>query len=70
MRDPNRLYYFYDELRNIHMQYFPDWRFGQLISNFLEWLCVVKKIDFFFPEEEKTIELFKEYTERKSKNVL
>jgi hypothetical protein len=34
MRDPNRLYKFYENLRDIHITYFPDWRFGQFIYNF------------------------------------
>lgn len=38
MRDSNRLYYFYDHLRTVHMENFPDWRFGQFISNFIGWL--------------------------------
>lgn len=61
MRDINRLYKFYDELREIHMTYFPDWRFGQFIVNVLaDWQAKTKK-DIFFPEEDETIQIFKEY---------
>lgn len=63
MRDPNRLYKFYDELRDIHMTYFPDWRFGQLINNVLGWWTAKYKRDIFFPEEDEMIEIFKEYIE-------
>lgn len=63
MRDPNRLYKFYDELRDIHMTYFPDWRFGQLINNVLGWWTAKCKRDIFFPEEYEMIEIFKEYIE-------
>ena len=52
MRDPNRLDKFYDEMKTIHKMSFPDWRFGQLMSNFLGWV---------FPEEEEMIKYFREY---------
>ena len=38
MRNPERLDSFYDELKRIHKEAFPDWRFGQLCSNFFGWL--------------------------------
>lgn len=61
MRDPNRLDKFYDEMKEIHKKSFPDWRFGQLMSNFLGWLYSIKGKDPFFPEEGDMIEYFKEY---------
>ena len=61
MRDPNRLDKFYDEMKEVHKKSFPDWRFGQLMSNFLGWLYSVKRRDPFFPEEEDMIEYFREY---------
>lgn len=61
MRDPNRLYQFYDELKAIHMTHVPDWRFGQLCSNFFGWLVSNKGIDLFYPEEDKMLEYIKEY---------
>lgn len=61
MRDPNRLYDFYENLRNIHMTYFPDWRFGQFIYNFENWYLHSYQKDIFFIEDDKMSELFKEY---------
>ena len=61
MRDPNRLDKFYDELKSIHKKHFPDWRFGQLCSNFFGWLMSKKKMDLFFPEEDQMIKYFREY---------
>ena len=61
MRDPNRLYSFYSKLQEIHIQYFSDWRFGQLCSNFFGWLRDAKKIDLFFPEENEMIEYIEEF---------
>ena len=61
MRNPNRLYSFYDEMRDIHAKSFPDWRFGQLMSNFFGWLMSEKKKDLFFPEEDEMIGYFKEF---------
>ena len=61
MRSSKRLDTFYDELKVMHKKYFPDWRFGQLCSNFFGWLMSKKGIDLFFPEEDKMLEYFKEY---------
>jgi hypothetical protein len=61
MRDPNRLDKFYDRLKELHKEYTPDWRFGQLCSNFFGWLYQEKKKDLFFPEEDEMIKCFEEY---------
>jgi len=55
MRDPNRLYKFYAELQRIHIQYFPDLRFGQFMVNFL------KRTDPFYWEEDEFIERLRKY---------
>lgn len=64
MRNPNRLDRFYEELRDLHKQYFPDWRFGQLCANFFGWLMSERKIDLFFPEEADMLGYFREYCTR------
>lgn len=61
MRDPKRLYEFYDTLRSVHQLSFPDWRFGQFCSNFFGWLATEKKKDLWFPEEKEMAEYIKEY---------
>lgn len=66
MRDPNRLDSFYAEMCRIHKEKFPDWRFGQLCSNFFGWLMQEKRKDLFFPEETQMLEYFKEYAEDNS----
>lgn len=64
MRDINRLYKFYEELREIHMTYFPDWRFGQMIVNVLaDWQAKTKR-DIFFPEEDEMIQIFRDYVNK------
>lgn len=55
MRNPNRLYGFYDKLREIHMKQVPDWRFGQFISN------IFQDRDIFYLEENEMIEIIEEY---------
>lgn len=60
MRDPKRIDKFCNELAAIWKSNAPDWRFGQLMSNFQRW-CAVKKIDIFFPEENEILKLFKEF---------
>ena len=61
MRNPNRLYNFYDEVKRLHMTYFPDWRAGQFWVNFLCWLQNTKKQDPFFPEDDKLLIYLKEF---------
>lgn len=55
MRNPDRLYNFYDEIRRIHMQYVPDWRFAQLITN------VFGTADIFYMEENEALCRIKKY---------
>lgn len=57
MRDPNRLYEFYAELQRIHIQYFPDWRFGQFMINFFG----AADCDPFFWEEDELIKRLKKF---------
>lgn len=56
MRKPERLDKFYKELCDLHKSYLPDWRFGQLIFNFIS-----ETGDPFFYEEEVMIEMLKKY---------
>ncbi len=53
MRDPNRLYKFYENLRDIHMTHLPDWRFGQFMINFIDWYYNKYGRDLFYIEEDK-----------------
>ena len=57
MRDPNRLYKFYNELMRIHMENFPDWRFGQLIENIDAWIYEnTNRPDIFYCEEDEFLD--------------
>ena len=63
MRDRNRIKKFCDEFAEIWETRFCDLRFGQLIVNFFSWiLSEGKTSDIFFPEEDKMIEWFREYS--------
>lgn len=61
MRDVKRIDVFTKELNGVWKYYFPDWRFGQLMSNFLGWLSTTKGIDIFFPEEDAMLRYLKEF---------
>jgi len=61
MRNPNRLNNFYDEIKELHKTYCPDWRFNQLILNYLSWYYNKYKHDGFYDEENKTLDKFKEF---------
>ena len=60
MRDPKRLDGFYDAVKRIHKEYFPDWRFGQLMTNYFRWLYD-GGTDPFFLEEDRILEHLKDY---------
>ena len=64
MRDINRIDIFTLELNKIWKEYFPDWRFGQLMINFLGWVNTSKNRDPFFPEETEMLNLLNEYVEK------
>ena len=66
MRDPKRLDGFYDEVKRIHKEYFPEWRFGQLMTNYFRWLYVVAP-DPFFLEEDRMLECLRSYARTHSK---
>lgn len=55
MRDPNRLYNFYNELMKIHMEQAPDWRFGQFLYN------IFAGTDPFYLEEDDFLNRVKSY---------
>ena len=62
MRDPNRLNKYYDELKELHMKYCPDWRMGQLLYNLFSW-HFEHYGDLFFPEDARFMERVKEFFE-------
>lgn len=65
MRDVKRLDSLYKTLHDVHAENFPDWRFGQFMSNFLGWCLgsAHKCDDIFFPEDGKWELWVKEYAE-------
>lgn len=60
MRDPKRIGKFCEELKAIWLQ-FPDWRFGQLMSNMLGDYVAETKKDIFFPEDDEMFAFFRKY---------
>ena len=64
MRKAERLDYMYDEMCRLHKKYLPQWRYGQLCSNFFGWLMGTQKRDIFFPEEDEMLRWFKEYIKK------
>lgn len=61
MRNPNRLYKFYENLRDIHMTHFSDWRFGQFMINFMDWYYNRYGRDIFYIEDDKMSIIFDEF---------
>ena len=59
MRDPKRLKTAYEAIREIHETHFPDWRVGQLFMNLER-----EYGDLFYYEEDKMIELIRQYAEK------
>lgn len=61
IRNPERIDVFTSELNRIWKKHFPDWRFGQLMLNFLGFVAGQKQTDPFFPEESEMLTYLKEY---------
>ena len=59
MRDPNRLDEFYDTLKTIHKEIFPDLRFMQFIENFQRWA----NRDLYYCEDSELRKLLVRYTD-------
>lgn len=57
MRSKERIKPFLEKIEE-YWNEVPDWRFGQLISNFASWLG---KRDIFFVEEDEFLELMDKY---------
>lgn len=58
---PEKLNELYMELNRIHLDYKPQWRFGQFIHNFNMWLESQKLKDIFYIEEDEMLKFLKEY---------
>ena len=54
MRDPTRIDKFCDALKELWKSV-PDWRFGQLMCNFLGSVYVETKLDVFFIEDDEML---------------
>ena len=65
MRDPKRIKEFCDQLAEVWEQNYPDWRFGQLISNVYG---IQEPSCFFFGEDDVLLARLTEYAERKQAN--
>jgi hypothetical protein len=63
IRNPNRLDSFYEQLKQIHKERFPDLRFLQFIYHFHHWLTYEKQIDGFYLEEDEVISLIQEFAD-------
>ena len=64
MRDEKRIFPFMNEIATLWQTYFPDWRFGQLMTVFENWVKVnTSYYDLFYIEEDRFLELFKEFCE-------
>lgn len=57
MRNPDRIDLFCTEMAKIWKEEVPDWRFGQLMINFLSWLGQ----DPFYMEDNKFMDKFHEF---------
>lgn len=59
MRDISRIYKICNEIAPLWQEKCPDWRFMQLLNNFMAWLGS----DGFYLEDDKFIEYFKKFME-------
>ena len=64
MRDPARIEPLMAKLANMWQRHVPDWRFGQLMSNFLGFVVSETHRDIFFIEDDKMEELIVKFFKR------
>ena len=66
MREVKRLDGFYNYLKTVHKHFFPDWRFGQLVSNIIRYYG-----DIFYLEEDEFLKVLSKFVKdtRGEKNV-
>ena len=57
MRDPNRIYVICSQIAKAWHDNVPDWRFTQMLCNFLSYMGS----DYFYMEDEVFMEKFNEY---------
>lgn len=57
MRDSTRINPFTQQLAYMWQQHVPDWRFGQLMSNFLGFVVAETHRDIFFIEDDEMEDL-------------
>lgn len=62
MRNKKRIKPFIEEVGKTWEEEFPDWRFGQLMINFLNFVAMKTHTDGFYYEDDKMLELFREFT--------
>ncbi len=62
MRDPTRIDKFCDTLKELWHRV-PDWRFGQLMSNFLGDVYAETKRDIFYIEDDEMLKHIQKRTE-------
>ena len=64
MRDEKRIFPFMNEIAALWQTSFPDWRFGQVMTAFENWVKVnTSYYDLFYLEEDRFLELFREFCE-------
>ena len=54
-------YLCYMHIGKAHGEYHPELRVGQLMSNFEQWLKDTQGIDIFYIDNERFVDLLKEY---------
>lgn len=64
MRDDKRIFPFMNEIATLWQTSFPDWRFGQMMNVFENWVRTnFSYKDLFYIEEDRFLELFKKFCE-------
>ena len=64
MRDPNRLDAIYKQMLSDHKNYFPDWRFGQAMQNFIDEVQGNTKKDLYYLNDAEILAHWNKFTER------
>lgn len=55
------IYTNYAKIAGLHCGNYPELRIGQLMSNFAQWLKEQKKIDIFYLDDVRFVQLLEEH---------
>ena len=61
MKDPQRLDIYSYTIKELHKNNIPNWRIGQMITNFFNWHIITYNTGIFYIEDDIFVERFEKF---------